>query len=354
MLFGLFAPKGPFDAKVSPSGETVTVKKGENLLKAGLEAGLAWPHDCRVGSCGTCRTKLLSGKIKELNDFSYVLDKDELDAGIILACQTALRSDVEVEVQLDTDHVQQPVKTVPGVIDTYKSLTHDIVEIGVQLDEPLPAYMAGQYADIAVPGSIDKPRNYSFADAPDGGEVRHVSFFSRLVPGGEMTTWLHEQDRQGQRVEVSGPYGTFFLRESDAPIVCIAGGSGLAPIKALLEQLAIEGFKRKTVFLFGARTQKDLYCVDEMKSFEEQGKENFEFIPVLSEEPEDSDWKGRRGMVTEFVTEAVPDVKACQAYLCGPPPMVDAAIATLGEQGLGEDAIFFDKFLDASHLPEGR
>jgi CDP-4-dehydro-6-deoxyglucose reductase len=353
-MFGLFGRKGPFDAKVLPSGKVITVQAGENLLKAGLEAGLAWPHDCRVGSCGTCRTKLLSGKIKPLNDFSYVLDGEELDAGIILACQTALRSDIEVEVQLGDDAEQTPVKTVEGAISGYRHLTHDIVELSVELDEPLPKYLAGQYADLAVPGVIDKPRNYSFAAAPNGADVKVVSFFVRLVPGGEMTTWLHEQDRTGTRVAVSGPYGDFHLRESPAPVLCIAGGSGLAPIRALLEQMAAEGYPRQTRFLFGARTQKDLYCLEEMRAHKDRANGQFEFVPVLSEEPEDSDWQGRRGLVTEFVSEMMPDVQACQAYLCGPPPMVDAAIATLGEQGLGEESIFYDKFLDASHMPGGR
>lgn len=352
-MFGLFGSKGPFEAKVNGK-TTVTVNKGENLLKAGLEAGLPWPHDCRVGSCGTCRTRLVSGKIKELQDFSYVLDKDDLDAGMILACQTALKSDVEVEVDMDDDHVQSPVKTVKGTIETYRPLTHDIVELDVALEEPLPEYLAGQYADFAVPGTIEQPRHYSFASAPARTDGKHVSFFVRHVPGGELTDWLHKQDRKGAKVEIGGPYGTFHLRDSEAPVLCIAGGSGLAPIKALLEELADQGFNRKTVFLFGARTQKDLYCLEEMEGFKKQANGQFEFIPVLSEEPDDSDWEGRRGLVTEYIGEAVPDVKACQAYMCGPPPMVDAAIDALKGHGLGEDAIFYDKFLDASHLPGGK
>lgn len=351
-MFGLFASKGPFTAKVS-SGETVTVAAGDNLLKAALEAGLAWPHNCRVGSCGECRTHLLGGKIKELNDFSYVLSKEEMDAGMILACQTCLRSDIEVDVTLGTETVQ-PAKSVKGAIEAYAPLTHDIVEIGVRLDETIPAYLAGQYAELSVPGVINLPRSYSFASAPDGKETDRINFFVRQIPGGEMTSWLHESDRTGSQVEVTGPYGSFWLRESDAPVLCIAGGSGLAPIKALLEQLSTPGFTRRVVFLFGARTQKDLYCLEEMQSFVENSNSRFDFIPVLSEEPEESDWSGLRGMVTEFISDAVPSVAASHAYLCGPPGMIDAAIAVLQEQGIDKENIHYDKFLDASHMPSGR
>lgn len=353
-MFGLFAKKGPFAANVSPTGETLTVKAGDNLLKAALDAGIAWPHNCRVGSCGECRSRLVSGKIKELNDFSYVLSKEELDAGMILACQTCLRSDVEVEVSIETDVELQPAKTVKGAVETYRHLTHDILEIGIRLDEPIPGYLAGQYAQLCIPGFIEQPRSYSFASAPDASDIERINFFIRLVPGGEMTTWLHETDRTGTPVEVCGPYGNFWLRESEGPAVFVCGGSGMAPIKALLEQVSANGFERDITLIFGARTQNDLYCAEELQAIAEHANNRFKYLPVLSEEPEDSDWKGLRGMCTEFIAGSVPEIKACDAYLCGPPGMVDAAIAVLNENGVNDDRIFYDKFLDASHMPQGR
>lgn len=353
-MFGLFSRKGPFTANVSPSGETVTVEAGDNLLKAALDAGIPWPHNCRVGSCGECRSRLISGKIKELNDFAYVLSKEELDDGMILACQTCLRSDIEVEVSIDTSAGLQAAETVKGVVETYRHLTPDIIEIGIRLDTPIPSYLAGQYAQLCVPGFIDQPRSYSFASAPNSGDIEQINFFIRLVPGGEMTTWLHETDRTGTPVEVCGPYGNFWLRESDAPAVFVCGGSGMAPIKALLEQVTANGFQRDVTLIFGARTQDDLYCADELHATAAQAKDRFKYLPVLSEEPEDSGWLGLRGMCTEFIAGSVADVKACDAYLCGPPGMVDAAIAVLTENGVGEDRIFYDKFLDASHMPQGR
>jgi len=352
-MFGLFAPKGPFSAKISPSGDNVEVKAGENLLQAALSKGLAFPHNCRVGSCGECRCKLVKGKIKPLSDFSYVLDGKELDAGMILACQTSLRSDVEIEVKLDTPPValSQP-KTIEGVITSIRQLTHDIQEVSIKLNETFPNYLAGQYAELSIPGIIEKPRSYSFATSPDAKSQDSIKFFIRHVPGGEFTSWLHGQNRESHPVKVTGPYGSFWLRESNAPMLCIAGGSGMAPIKALLEQVSSQGFNRQVVYLFGARTQADLYCIDDMQKIVQMGNGNFNFIPVLSREPEGSDWSGLRGQITDFILPNAFDIPNTHAYLCGPPGMIDSSIETLVNGGVQNTNIFYDKFLDSSHLPK--
>lgn len=237
-MFSFFSSKGPFKVKVKSISETFEVEKGDNLLKAALNKGLPWPHNCRVGSCGQCKFRLISGKIKPLSDFSYVLDREEMDSGMILACQTSLRSDVEIEVKMDTpiQPLTKPI-TLDGVIASVKSLTHDILEVSVKIEGEFPKYLAGQYAEIVVPGIIDKARSYSFAKAPELEDANHVSFFIRHVPKGEFTTWLHSENKEGQKVRVTGPFGSFWLRDSPNQILCIAGGSGMAPIKALLEQM---------------------------------------------------------------------------------------------------------------------
>lgn len=353
-MFGLFARKGPFDATVKTAGKVVTVQGGENLLKAALDAGIPWPYSCRVGSCGTCRARLVSGKIKPLVDFSYTLEEDALNEGMILACQTCLRSDIEVEVELEPDALATAAAQVSGVISGYRYLTHDIVELRLELEQPLPDYRAGQYAELLVPGVTQEPRNYSFARAPENEDPQSVTFFIRQVPGGLLTTWLLAEDRSGTSVSVNGPFGTFYLREADAPILCVAGGSGLAPIKALLEQVAAREFERDVVFLFGARTQADLYCLEEMAELERQSKGRFRFLPALSAEPEGSDWTGARGNITDLIAEEIPEVAQHHVYLCGPPPMIDAALEVLKQVGVDSEDIHYDKFLDASHMPGGR
>jgi CDP-4-dehydro-6-deoxyglucose reductase len=240
------------------------------------------------------------------------------------------------------------------------------MELTIQLDEEFPrvaepeveqhAYRAGQYADISFPG-IEKPRSYSFARAPENEGEGKLTFFVRKVPNGELTSWLFAQDRTGSRVTVNGPYGSFWLREGEGPIICVAGGSGMSSILALLEHANNNHCRREAVYLFGARSQRDLYCLDELRALETSWNASggsLRFLPVLSEEPEDSDWTGLRGMVTDQITAQSLDWANTQAYLCGPPPMIDAAIDVLNRQGVGREHIHFDKFLDASSMPGGR
>ena len=364
-MFGFMKKKQDFRATVVPAGDVLELKPGESLLKAALAAGLDWPHDCRVGSCGTCRCHLKEGKIKALSDFSYVLDGDQLEEGMILACQTQLKSDVVVEVELGPgEDSTVGISSIEGELVKTRLLTHDIMELTIKLDAPFPhvaepdaskhAYRAGQYADIRFPG-IEKPRSYSFAKAPENENPQELTFFVRRVPNGELTTWLFAEDRVGCRVRVDGPYGSFWLREGEGPVICVAGGSGMSSIMALLEHAQTIGCKREIVYLFGARTQKDLYCLDELKALEGARSDGgLRFLPVLSEEPKDSDWTGLRGMVTEQIEAQSLNWDDTQAYLCGPPPMIDAAIDVLKRLGVGEKDIHFDKFLDASSMPGGR
>lgn len=352
-MFGLFSDKKSYQAQVNSGEAVVQIAAGDNLLNAALRSGLNWPHNCRVGSCGTCRCRLVNGKIKELNDFSYVLDGDELDAGMILACQTRARSDLEVVVDLETQVALVAAESVEGEIIRSNPLTHDILEITIRLDRQLPEYLAGQYAEIAC-ADFNAPRSYSFSRAPSCEDPLQASFFVRLVPGGEMSGWLHQQSRVGEQVSVRGPFGTFYLRDSTTPVLCIAGGSGLAPIKALLEQFHEDGFSRPVKFLFGARSRRDLYCLEEIAVIQQANNEMFEFIPILSEEDPASDWSGLRGMVTEHIDKLDFELRQSQAYLCGPPPMIDSAIEVLSANGMDDAQIFYDKFLDASHLPGGK
>jgi NAD(P)H-flavin reductase/ferredoxin len=360
-MFSFFKKnKGPFSAKILPLGKSITVEGGnssENLLKVALENGIRWPHNCRVGSCGTCRCKLLSGQIKPLNDFSYVLSGEELDAGYILACQTMLKSDIEVEVQLDV-HINgvdlAKSRQVSGKIIEVKPLTHDILDVRMELDGDFNDYLPGQYADIVVPGIIDRARSYSFSNSPANEKPNHVSFFIRKVKNGELTEWLNEGSRVGQKIILEGPHGSFYLREPEGPIVLVAGGSGLAPIRALLQQIVGEGIKSDITLIFGARTRQDLYCLDEIAEFAASLNGKFKFVPVLSVEKNSDGWAGAVGNCPDAITQDMLELKRSHAYLCGPPVMVDAAIDRLKSLGLDENRIFFDKFLDASTMPAGR
>lgn len=237
-----------------------------------------------------------------------------------------------------------------------RSLTHDTYEIVVKRhhDEETFFVHAGQFATLKFPG-IDKPRPYSFAAAPENDRPGEHTFFIRLAPDGEVSAWLSEADRTGEPVEIGGPFGAFGLDASTDPMICIAGGSGMSAIKSVIEHACNLQVERDCYFLYGARTQRDLYCMQVFEQIKARwpGQHTFEFVQVLSEEPPDSDWSGPRGFVTEHFKEAylnagIVDPARCKAFFCGPPPMIAAGVATLRDVGVSDDRMFRDVFEDAS------
>ena len=251
------------------------------------------------------------------------------------------------------------VQVSQGVIARTRKLTYDTMQLVVQCNQtssPMNG-IAGQYATLATP-SLSKPRAYSFATAPENEEANQHTFFVKLIHGGEFSGWLFKTDRIGEPITLTGPLGQFVLDSSDNPMVCIAGGSGLSAIKAILEHAANRSVMRDVLFLYGARTQADLYCQDEIESIKRKWNGNYRFdhVNVLSVEPKGSGWAGPRGLVTEYFEKAHVkggnfDIGKSRAYLCGPPPMVDAAVSMLADGGLTRDRIYYDKFEDASSPP---
>ena len=239
-------------------------------------------------------------------------------------------------------------------VKSIKKLTYDTCELIIKAEQgsqPI-ARTAGQYAILKV-DDIEKPRAYSFARSPKCEAADEYSFFIRQVPGGKFSSWLFDSNREGQAITIQGPLGKFGLDPSDTQMVCIAGGSGMSAIFALLEDSCHRQIQRNVLFLYGARSQKDLYCLDEIKTLQEKWQPNyqFEFVPVLSEEPKDSDWQGARGMVTDYLKKNYLDtgkvsLAEAKAYFCGPPPMIDAGIAVLSNLGMQANDIYYDKFED--------
>lgn len=320
----------------------VVLAKNETVLNGALRHGLDFPHSCKVGGCGACKCQLVSGAVRELTDKSYLLTQEELDAGFILGCQSIPRSDVVVRLPANPLARQ----SATGTLLRQLPLTHDISEIVLQLDSPL-RYRPGQHASLQVPGSDLPARCYSFAHAaPDAGTTE-VSFFVRRVPGGAMSGWLLDPANAGRRVALRAALGDFHLREGSGPLLCVAGGSGLAPLVALLEGAALtEAARRPVHLLMGARTQRDLYYEAQLATLAALWQAPFRYLPVLSEEAAGSDWSGARGWVTDAITADL--CAGAQGYLCGPPPMIDAATAVMTAHGIAPERIFFDKFSDQS------
>lgn len=349
-LKSLFGPKEAKFVEVAPFGARFEVPGGETLLEAALKNHVPFPHNCTVGTCGSCKCKLKNGRVSALTDFGYTLSQQEIAAGFILACQ-AVPKDALTQVEVESGALDAPPpEAFVGKLLRTEALTHDILKVTVELDRPIH-FVAGQYINIKYP-NIRRARNYSFADAPQREGLKTLNFFIRKVPNGSFTEDLFAGRLADVPLDLDGPHGNFHLHPGDRPMICIAGGSGLAPLMSVLENARKDRVQRPCAFLFGARTEADLYGLEQIRQLAQGWAAEFVFLPVLSHEPADSAWTGARGLVTQFITDALPntDWTNAEGYMCGPPGMIDAGIASMTEVGMRLEAIYYDKFTDESHI----
>lgn len=281
----------PRVARLAGSEGQFAVAPQHTLLQAALESGIDFPHHCTVGTCGTCRCRLVQGDVRSILDFSYTLSAAELEAGYILACQALLKTDIVIEAPLGQVPTH-PLEDYRGTVTSLRRLSRDIIALRITLDRPL-LYTAGQFAELTLPG-LERQRSYSFAAPVLPGGSRDIEFHVRHVSGGAFTDWLFAADRRGETIPVRGPNGAFWLRAADAPLLCVAGGTGMAPLLAVLEDALQRGVMRPVTYLYGARTAQDLYAEDRLEALARAWPTTFNFIPVLSEEPGGSAWDGRR------------------------------------------------------------
>jgi p-cymene monooxygenase electron transfer component len=348
MLKKLFGTKKPYRVHLTGTDIGFEVGRNKTVLESALESGLAYPHDCTVGTCGSCRSRLLSGRVDAITPFGYTLSREELEGGYILACQAVPESDLEIEIDLAA---ADPVVRTNARLVAIEELTHDIRKVSWETDAPV-GYRAGQYMNVSWPGGPG-PRSYSFSAAPGEGGTRRLTSFIRKTPGGAFTEKLFAGELDGLGFEIDAPHGSFWLREGEGPVLLVGGGSGLAPLMSLLEDAAARGIQRDAVLLFGGRTERDLYCLREIEAIAACWRGRFDFWPVLSEEQAN----GRRfGLVTNEIPAAISRIggaEGLQAYMCGPPGMIDAGLAALSSAGVALGDIYYDKFTDASNRPAG-
>jgi NAD(P)H-flavin reductase len=294
---------------------------------------------------------VIEGDFTLRDNTSFSLSEKDRDAGIVLLCSTYADTDLTIDVSVTMDDLDeigfnagQETNEVTGTVDRREMLSHDIVWIGLKLDEgvELP-FVAGQYVEVKIPGSEDTWRSFSMANAP--GENNRVDLIIKIIPGGAFGTALKNGFEIGQRVDVRGPFGTFAVRWSHRPMIMIAGGSGMAPILAILKDLAANRNKRDVLFIYGARQYRDLILTDELEKMAAE-HEWFTYVPALSEhDASDMTWGGEVGLVTEVLAARVPSTEGYEGYLCGPPPMIDAAIDVLQGGGCKPKYIYFDRFV---------
>jgi CDP-4-dehydro-6-deoxyglucose reductase, E3 len=327
---------------VRPDNRIIAVRPGETLLDAGLREGIALAFDCRSGGCGECKAKLLSGSV----DFGAfqpgVLTSKERAAGTILPCVCTPREDVELEYVPAAAPGGAAQRPWFAMVEKMERLSPDVMQVILKLEAgERIAFYAGQYINIVLEDGAK--RSFSFATAPAVND--RIELHIRRIPGGRYTTHVFEQMRPGDRVRFEGPLGSFFLREdSEKPMIFVAGSTGFAPVKSMLEYAFSRGVKRKMVLYWGVRRPQDLYLRALPEKWTREHP-NFTFVPVLSHPAPEDQWTGRTGLVHQAILADFPDLGGYQVYACGSAAMVEAAHPAFNAQGLGPDDCFSDAFV---------
>jgi len=331
-----------WQVKLLPAGTVIAARPGETLLEAGLRAELALPYECRAGGCGRCRVRLLHGEVDDGGPAAAALTAEQRREGDILLCCACARSDVEIDLG------SAGAAAVPRHTATVAELDHLAPEVMklvlVLAGGARIAWQAGQYLNVVL--GDGQRRAYSFTAR--SGESARIELHVRRMPGGLFTTRVFEQMKPGDRLEIEGPLGDFVLREPSAkPLIFVAGATGFAPVKSLLEEAFAQGLRKPMSLYWGVRRPQELYARALAERWARE-QPHFRFVPVISEPQPGDGWSGRTGLVHQAILDDYPDLSGHLVYACGSVKMVQAARPAFIAQGLGEDACFSDAFVPRS------
>jgi propane monooxygenase reductase component len=331
--------------RFEPVGIEIEVDEEQTILRAAFEQGVMLMHGCKEGQCSSCKSFILDGDDIELDRYStFALPDFEKEEGYTLLCRAHAYEDVTIELlHYDEDMIRSglPIQEAVAEVVSKDPVTHDMRHLVLRLVEPGEIkFFPGQYVDIAVPGT-DETRSFSMANTSsrDG----RLEFVIKVYPDGLFSHFLDTTLQVGDRLQLTGPYGVFTLREGEDDLVFIGGGAGMSPILSLLRSMSERGLTRKATYYYGARGRRDLCFEDELRALEDT-LPGFRYIPALSEAAPDEDWDGETGLITDVVKRHADGLARVHAYVCGPPPMVEAALPLLATLGVPEKRIYYDKF----------
>ena len=329
--------------RFEPVGIEIEVDEEQNVLRAAAEQGIMLMHGCKEGQCSSCKSFLLDGDDVELDSYStFALPDFERDEGFTLLSRAHVYEDVTIELlNFDEEMIRSglPIKEAVAEVVANDPVTHDMRHLVLKLvDTDDFKFFPGQYVDVTVPGT-DETRSFSMANT-SARESGQLEFIIKIYPDGLFSHFLDAKLQTGDRLNLTGPFGVFTLRDApDADLVFVGGGAGMAPILCLLRSMAERGIDRKAVYYYGARRRGDLCFEDELRALE-QALPNFRYVPALSED----EWKGETGLITDIVAAKEGNLNRAHAYVCGPPPMVEAAVPLLTRLGVPEKHVYWDKF----------
>jgi Na+-transporting NADH:ubiquinone oxidoreductase subunit F len=321
----------------------IMVHHGVSLLSGLVRNGIFMPSACGGNArCGACKIKVLNSKDEIGAQERALLSNQEITAFYRLSCQVTVNQDLFIEAPEYIFSIKQYV----GLLIAKRMLTHDIVHLRIELIKPETIdFTAGQYLQLrSLPyaGNQAVIRPFSLTSRPS--DRRHIELMIRRVEAGICTGWIFDVLKEGDKVYFTAPYGDFHLSDTTAPAIFIAGGSGMGPLWSMLQDIREKSVRRPIHYFFGALTKRDLFLVNELKALEKE-LPDFSFIPALSNEPKDSDWQGKRGLITDVVSRFLPDCSGYEAFLCGSPGLIDACIQVLTKSGMPKSRIYYDKFI---------
>jgi len=332
--------------RFEPVGIEIEVDEDQTILRSAFEQGVMLMHGCKEGQCSSCKSFVLDGDDIELERYStFALPDYEKDEGYTLLCRAHAYEDLTIELlHYDEDMIRSGLPIIEAVAEVVANepVTHDMRHLVLKLVEPTEVkFFPGQYMDITVPGH-DATRSFSMANT-SSRETGQLEFVIKIYPDGLFSHFLDTQLAVGDRLDISGPYGMFTLREGEDDLIFVGGGAGMAPILSLLRSMAERGITRKATYYYGARGRRDLCFEEELRGLE-QSLASFRYVPALSEPAEGDAWEGETGLITDVVKRHETSLSNVHAYVCGPPPMVEAALPLLEMLGVPEKRVYYDKF----------
>jgi NAD(P)H-flavin reductase/ferredoxin len=329
--------------KLASTSDEVACRPDQPLLDSLLRNEIWIPNSCNQGTCGTCKVRVLHGQVDHRRSPLNTLSAAERDDGLALACQAAPCSDVEIRPvgESGADGPRHRLQDFTGTVTSLADIAEDTRRLLVSLDKPME-FSAGQYMEMTVPHTGAK-RQYSMASTPD--RPTELEFHIRRIPEGQATDqWIFATLREGDRIELSGPYGDFTYADDDgAPLILVGGGTGLAPLMSILGHALSLNPDREIHLYQGARTTADLYDADKLRRYAATFV-NVHYVPALNME----DWDGRTGHVTDVMLEDFDSCKDYSGYLCGPPVMVEAGMKAFKRRRMAPRRIYREKFTPAA------
>lgn len=339
---------GEVTITINDKKKELVVKGGGPLLTTLSSQGIFIPSACGGrGTCGACKTKVVTDIGPIYPTEKPFMSPGEITDNIRLSCQIKVKSDIAIQVPDELFSI----KKFDVVIDKIVDVTHDIKEITIRLPENETIdFKAGQYIQLEIPPyeKVKEPtqRAYSIASSPQ--DTNSIQLLIRYVPGGILTTYIFKYLKQGDRLKLVGPIGDFYMQDTKADMICIAGGSGMAPIKSIIYDMQQRGIMDRDVwYFFGARSLRDLFYLNDFRELEKV-MPNFHFIPALSEPQPEDNWKGESGLITavldRYLHEVINVSHEKEGYLCGSPGMINACNKVLTGNNIALEKIYYDKF----------